>query len=296
MKHVTQRTTENTQSFTEGNKTFLCILCGSLCVLCGSLCNSALFAEEAEKRDTPDIEIKIHFVDVDRGMVELTTSRLLVSKGDRFQHLFSFGEDWNTKQTEGHTGLTEGFNYLDVSCIIHVMGPRYTDPEPIPRAIVKSGTHVTVKNTQAISPTAYEGRTVAVTNGTEITYKRIWIPRPWATQEVGTVWSVLPTWNPESEMIDLANLTATLVIDDEPTWDAGYATFPSFAVSTNLSIRSGENTLLEVGTRTEKIKYESQVPILGDIPLLGRLFRSKYEVERERVLLVFVTARVLDPQ
>ena len=38
-----------------------------------------------------------------------------------------------------------------------------------------------------------------------------------------------------------------------------------------------------------------KVPILGDIPLLGRLFRSSYEHSEKRNLLIFVTARLVDP-
>ena len=245
--------------------------------------------------NTPDIEIKIHFIDTDRGMVEFVTFDANTSKGDRFQNLNSLGEGWIKQETESLTELTEGFNYISGG-ILHIMPAyRYTDPTPIPRVTVKSGTHVTIKNTQEYTPTTYIGQTVAITNGTEITYKRIWIPRPWATQEVGTVWSVLPTWKSETEMIDLADLAATLVIDGKPTWDAGYATFPTFAISTNLSIRSGEKTFLEIGLLTEREKYESKVPILGDIPLIKRLFRSKYEVERERVILLFITAKLVEP-
>ena len=37
------------------------------------------------------------------------------------------------------------------------------------------------------------------------------------------------------------------------------------------------------------------MPFLGDIPLLGRLFRSNYEQSQKINLLIFVTARMVDP-
>jgi general secretion pathway protein D len=37
------------------------------------------------------------------------------------------------------------------------------------------------------------------------------------------------------------------------------------------------------------------VPVLGDIPLLGNLFRSKGESAQKRNLLIFVTANLLSP-
>ncbi len=38
-----------------------------------------------------------------------------------------------------------------------------------------------------------------------------------------------------------------------------------------------------------------KVPILGDIPILGRLFRSQGETTQKRNLLIFVTANLISP-
>ena len=40
---------------------------------------------------------------------------------------------------------------------------------------------------------------------------------------------------------------------------------------------------------------EDKIPFLGDIPFLGRLFRSRSEWSNKRNLLIFVTARLVDP-
>ena len=40
---------------------------------------------------------------------------------------------------------------------------------------------------------------------------------------------------------------------------------------------------------TQKTKSEEKVPWLGDIPVLGALFRSTTDTETERGLLVFIT-------
>jgi len=40
---------------------------------------------------------------------------------------------------------------------------------------------------------------------------------------------------------------------------------------------------------------EDKIPFLGDLPFLGRLFRSRSEQSVKRNLLVFVTARLVDP-
>ncbi|MCK4410159.1 MAG: hypothetical protein KAW67_08740, partial [Candidatus Eisenbacteria sp.] len=39
-----------------------------------------------------------------------------------------------------------------------------------------------------------------------------------------------------------------------------------------------------------------KVPLLGDIPLLGRLFRKSIETEVDSEVLVFLTPRILGPE
>ncbi len=40
---------------------------------------------------------------------------------------------------------------------------------------------------------------------------------------------------------------------------------------------------------------EDKIPFLGDIPFIGRIFRSRSEWSNKRNLLVSVTARLVDP-
>ncbi len=43
----------------------------------------------------------------------------------------------------------------------------------------------------------------------------------------------------------------------------------------------------------EKTTYVESVPVLGDIPILGALFRRRTESDTPRYLLVFVTATIV---
>jgi type II secretory pathway component GspD/PulD (secretin) len=43
----------------------------------------------------------------------------------------------------------------------------------------------------------------------------------------------------------------------------------------------------------EKSTYVESVPVLGDIPFLGALFRRRTEVDTPRYLLIFVTAKIV---
>ena len=67
------------------------------------------------------------------------------------------------------------------------------------------------------------------------------------------------------------------------------------SVQTQLSIYNG-STVVMGGLITEDRKsIDDKVPFLGDIPYLGRLFRSHSEQSTKKNLLVFVTARLVDP-
>lgn len=66
-------------------------------------------------------------------------------------------------------------------------------------------------------------------------------------------------------------------------------------VSTRVTLWDGATLVMGGLTREEVKKVEDKVPLLGDIPLLGRLFRSKGESSQKRNLLIFVTANLVSP-
>ena len=66
-------------------------------------------------------------------------------------------------------------------------------------------------------------------------------------------------------------------------------------INTYISVYNG-STVVMGGLITETRKsFEDKVPFLGDLPFIGFLFRSKGEYSEKRNLLVFLTARLVDP-
>lgn len=66
-------------------------------------------------------------------------------------------------------------------------------------------------------------------------------------------------------------------------------------VATKVTIWDGATLVMGGLTREEVKKVDDKVPILGSIPLLGRLFHSKGESTQKRNLLIFVTAHLVNP-
>jgi general secretion pathway protein D len=66
-------------------------------------------------------------------------------------------------------------------------------------------------------------------------------------------------------------------------------------ISTRVTLWDGATLVMGGLTREEVKKVNDKVPVLGDLPLIGRLFRSKGESTQKRNLLIFVTANLVNP-
>jgi general secretion pathway protein D len=72
--------------------------------------------------------------------------------------------------------------------------------------------------------------------------------------------------------------------------------FSTRKVSTNVTVFDGATVVLGGLVREDVQKVEDKTPIIGDIPLVGRLFRSKVDQHVKRNLVIFVTARLVNPE
>jgi|694.fasta_scaffold54605_3 general secretion pathway protein D len=71
--------------------------------------------------------------------------------------------------------------------------------------------------------------------------------------------------------------------------------FSSRKVTTAVTIWDGQTVAMGGLIREDVQNVEDKIPVLGDIPILGRLFKTKAEDHFKRNLMIFVTASVIDP-
>jgi general secretion pathway protein D len=71
--------------------------------------------------------------------------------------------------------------------------------------------------------------------------------------------------------------------------------FSTRKVTTSVSVYDGQTVVLGGLMREDVQKTEDKTPIIGDIPLVGRLFRTNVDQHIKRNLVIFVTARVVTP-
>ena len=71
--------------------------------------------------------------------------------------------------------------------------------------------------------------------------------------------------------------------------------FSTRKVTTSVSVWDGQTVVLGGLMREDVQRSEDRTPILGDIPIVGRLFRTNAEQHLKRNLVIFVTARLITP-
>lgn len=71
--------------------------------------------------------------------------------------------------------------------------------------------------------------------------------------------------------------------------------FNTRKVTTQVTIWDGQTVALGGLIREDIQDVEDKIPYLGDLPVVGRLFRSSVELHLKRNLTIFVQARLIDP-
>jgi len=184
-----------------------------------------------------------------------------------------------------------------------------------PKVTTRSGSEASIRVvTEYIYPTTFEvqgGQIQGAANNTaaNTVQETVVVPQDFQTREVGVILTVLPEVSPDGNMI---NLTMTPSVVTDPTWFQYGSTIhradgsteqlnmpqPFFHVrtlNTQISIYDGA-TVVMGGLITEQLtKVNDKIPLLGDIPLIGILFRSQSEQSIKKNLLIFVTAKLVDP-
>jgi len=88
---------------------------------------------------------------------------------------------------------------------------------------------------------------------------------------------------------EVSSIAGTLAVN-------GYPIIDTRDVRTTVELRDGESLVLAGLLQEEQIKTMSKIPLLGDIPILGALFRSTQNDLTEKELVFFITPKVEQPK
>lgn len=209
---------------------------------------------------------------------------------------------------------------FDVQAVIRALSQKSgTELLSAPKLTVLSGNPATITVAQELRyPQSYgqiqsqvgAGRVldggsagVAITSGT---------PQEFTTRNVGVELKVTPT-------VEEDDYSVSLDLNPKVTEFEGFVEYggPSVAISggttvtvppgfyqpifavrevtTKVTIWDGATLVMGGLTREDVKKVSDKVPVLGSLPIVGRLFRSQGESSQKRNLLIFVTANLVSP-
>jgi len=86
---------------------------------------------------------------------------------------------------------------------------------------------------------------------------------------------------------EVSNITGYLPVN-------GYPIIDTREVRTNVQLKDGESLVLAGLLQEETVKIMSKIPLAGDIPILGALFRSTHDDIREKELVFFITPKLVN--
>ena len=121
-----------------------------------------------------------------------------------------------------------------------------------------------------------------------------WMPTAHAAKHTGVTLAVEPSVLRGGK---IGLWVAPQILEFEGFQDLGHGRkkpiFSERKVRTNVALKSGQTVILDGGVREEQQVVEDRVPLLGNLPVLGRLFRTSQKQTSKRSLVVFVTPRIL---
>ncbi|MDE1171148.1 MAG: type II and III secretion system protein [Verrucomicrobium sp.] len=140
-------------------------------------------------------------------------------------------------------------------------------------------------------------------------------PSSFDKQDIGVVLNIQPTVGGDNRTIDLSlvpeitDFEGFINYGDPITVSDGVSTTPVVLVanqilqpvfnvrrvSTKVFLKDGFTVVLGGLIREDSQTINDKVPVLGDIPLVGRFFQSKVKQNVKRNLLIFVTGKILRP-
>jgi len=90
----------------------------------------------------------------------------------------------------------------------------------------------------------------------------------------------------------------TAILPNSSTPASSVLPLPIFRVrqvTTSCSVWDGQTVVLGGLISDEVTKIKDKVPMLGDLPFVGKLFRSESSQTRKKNLIIFVTPTIIDP-
>ena len=123
------------------------------------------------------------------------------------------------------------------------------------------------------------------------------MPQDFVTKDLGILLHVTPSVGHDLRTITLALKPEVSEKKTDDTF-GGEVTLPRFTarnLETSVVIENGETVMLGGLMKDTTGKTVTKVPVLGSLPVVGKLFRKEDDTAERSNLLIFVTANLVNP-
>lgn len=134
-------------------------------------------------------------------------------------------------------------------------------------------------------------QTAKVVSGTQIPYQEVTTSGATATKfiEASLSLEVTPNITPDGKIGMQLNIN-----NDSPRQlSSGSYAIDTNSISTNVLVENGQTVVLGGVFRTVVSNAQNKVPVLGELPLLGNLFKRQINSNNKEELLIFVTPKLV---
>lgn len=235
----------------------------------------------------------IQLLDVKPRQILIRAQFVTVTQND----VTSFGINWNFTKVNLQAGANVGYSSANTAFIQYAIGNLQTQLDFIlttgrgklitaPTATTLNGIAARFNNIQQI-PVITQNQTIGF-NGTTVLQANITIVQVLVTLVV------TPYINGDDTLTLLGNVVSQDVIGSVTNPAGG--TIPIIAgqqaIITRI-VRNGDTMVISGLTRKRDTVNTNKVPLLGDLPLIGTLFRSRNVSTDDSELLVFITPEII---
>ena len=104
----------------------------------------------------------------------------------------------------------------------------------------------------------------------------------------GVTLEITPYVRPDGKIDMFINVRVEEVTGNYPEFETNRR-----SANTRVAVNSGDTIVIGGLTREEEVKSVEKIPILGDLPIIGALFRSETTRKEVKNLTIFITAKVV---
>nr|MBU1328427.1 hypothetical protein [Candidatus Omnitrophota bacterium] len=125
------------------------------------------------------------------------------------------------------------------------------------------------------------------------------VPQGFETRSIGILLHVTPSVGRDKETITLTLNPEVSEATANAFEYSGEVKLPKFTtrnLSTNIVVQNGDTIVLGGLIKESRTNTRTKTPFLGDLPILGALFRKDSDSTTRKNLLIFVTASIMNPE